>query len=100
MLFLVPRIFTTVTNYQLRSNEMKKFEDAIYDDAQGELLIQTKSKTAYVFRIDPCYPLGGLNSVRIVAIEPNHNESDINEWNTQMWASGLKTLTEFVSSLV
>ena len=100
MLFLVPRVFNAVTNYQQRSIEMQKFEDAIYDDAQGELLIQTRSKTAYVFRLDPCYPLGGLSSVRIVAIEPGHQESDINEWNTQMWSSGFKTLTEFVPTLV
>jgi hypothetical protein len=56
----------------------------IYEEEQGELLVQSESSgRAFVFKIDPCYPFGGLEAVRVVGVEPDQG-NDVSLWNQKI----------------
>jgi hypothetical protein len=83
--FVVTNIRLRVQAYQARIEEMQKFVDqgALYDEQVGELLVQVESKRAFVFRIDPCYPFGGLESIKVVGVEPDYG-GEVEKWNSKL----------------
>jgi hypothetical protein len=102
--YCISSISTRVQWYQQRMTEMNMFCEkygAIYDESMGELLFQSeKSQRAFVFKIDPIYPFGGLFGAKVVGIEPlQHNES-LKDWNHKLQTIGADRLDDIVSILV
>lgn len=74
---------------------------AIYEEAVGELLIQSEvSQRAFVLLIDSCYPYGGVGSVTIVGIEPLGDNESVSDWNLKLKSTGAKSVTDIYNMLL
>ncbi|KAJ3323938.1 hypothetical protein HDV06_000914 [Boothiomyces sp. JEL0866] len=90
-----------VKNYLERKREMEIVVEngGIYDDELLELLVQAESGRAFVLKIDPNYPLSGLEHIKVVGIEPQEYDDEKQVWTEKIKNMDIKTVTELLPLL-
>ncbi|KAJ3310346.1 Origin recognition complex subunit 5 [Boothiomyces sp. JEL0838] len=90
-----------VKNYLSRKSEMQVIVEngGIFDDELLELLVQAESGRAFVLKLDPNYPLSGLEHVKVVGIEPQEYDDEKSVWTEKIRAMDIKTVTELLPLL-
>ncbi|KAJ3261545.1 hypothetical protein HK103_005383 [Boothiomyces macroporosus] len=90
-----------VKNYLSRKSEMQVIVEngGIFDDELLELLVQAESGRAFVLKLDPNYPLSGLEHVKVVGIEPQEYDDEKLVWTEKIRAMDIKTVTELLPLL-
>ncbi len=99
--YLVNQVTIRMNAQILRQQEIDMLVEngATFDDAAGELLMQSEvSNRCFLFRLDPLYPIGGLASAKIVLIEVLEEGELLSEWNEKM--RGYQSITDFIPLLV
>ncbi|KAJ3274487.1 Origin recognition complex subunit 5 [Terramyces sp. JEL0728] len=90
-----------VMNYLNRKREMEIIvqNGGIFDDELLELLVQAESGRAFVLKIDPNYPLSGLENIKIVGIEPQEDDDEKLVWTEKIKSMDLKTISDLLPLL-
>ncbi|KAJ2991749.1 hypothetical protein HDV02_003502 [Globomyces sp. JEL0801] len=66
----------------------------------GELLLHPEnSNRVFVFKVFPTYPLGGLQSVRVIGIEPMMFDEEVDVWNDKLDKMSITSILELLPSL-
>lgn len=97
--YLVNQIYIRITFEMERRDEIEYLISKGASYEAGELLIQSEvSNRCFLFKLDPMYPLLGLESCKILMIEVLEEGESIQEWNEKM--RDYQNLKQFLPLLV
>jgi hypothetical protein len=101
-LFVLVQVKLSIQAYQECIQEMNQLMDQgfIYDPETKEVLVQVEKgvQRSFMFVLDSMYPIGGLQNVTVVGVEPM-GECTLEEWNEKIHCFGVNRILELLPLL-